>query len=548
MDSTDESSADSSDSGDNNNSGSYSHDERSLSNSTKTNKNKSNSGDLSNLSDDSLPVSDSVSVASCLGSELESDSDLSASTSQRTGGGPGQRRSRGKGRFRDRKSRRQYFRWIEAELELVRGLEQQYGDDLAVHLYGTHRLRRYLDHGNEGTAGGGEDGREEDRGFSDELYGDNRREGEDGERGEASGDDIDDISNNPLGRCGNGRKDRTKSGKRTKPKPFPPRRWSAWPLPPELVPSVDERFGVPGDDPDGLDAWTARGPRAGSPQSVLAEVLTAVVLRKAKEKLRAEQHQAAVSNEIKANNSRSRGEGDNEESQLSHTQSKRDSKLTLGLRKSDVTHLVMKADDEQSIEILQPKIDSLLTDFDGLLLALVKSQRRRPEPSNKSKLKRRKRSREPRPNREHDEKLKGRKGRPLSHEKPREGESYYMMRKRLSLSRERPSNKHTNERYISKAKTESSRSDSPSHASSSSSSASSASPRTKYADLSSDGSESQDKRQDSGSRHTAQRRYYNRNVRGWMEVLEIAKRSGWKPETVDRAATRCAVLFKDGTM
>ncbi|KAG9698502.1 hypothetical protein KCU95_g2550, partial [Aureobasidium melanogenum] len=59
---------------------------------------------------------------------------------------------------------------------------------------------------------------------------------------------------------------------------YPESDWTAWPLPPETVPSGDERFGRPND---GLDSYTLRNANQPAPADSLREQLHAVILARA---------------------------------------------------------------------------------------------------------------------------------------------------------------------------------------------------------------------------------------------------------------------------
>ena len=441
------------------------------------------------------------------------------------------------------KSRMQYYRWIKAESEIIRGLEQEHADDLAVHLYGTYRLKLFLDRERERNGKGDIGGKGKKMGDGGRSEDEKLDKGADEQVDKASATDLE-IENKSR----QGTEDRQRLAKKRKQKSFPSRRWSAWPLPPELVPSVYERFGMPGDDVDGLDAWTTRGPRAEGPRGVLAEVLAAVMLRKAKEQLRAEQQKQKKQQQ--------------QQQQVAvhglHTQPRRNSRLT-AKKRYPVTKLAMNADDEQSISILQPHIDSVLNNLDGLLLSLRESQRRQSKSLDQTRRSARNGSRHVSSSRKSDEKAKTRKGRPLVYEKPREGETYYMMRKRLSQSRERRSDGDdndggtgkSNDRYASKRKVKPSNlvSEPASDASLSFSSSSSAPPDSPRLEPDDDDDDDEEESEDEDNelRPQAKRRYKIRKMRDWTEVLEVARNSGWKKETVSRAAKRCAALFKDET-
>ena len=446
------------------------------------------------------------------------------------------------------KHRKEFYRSIADELELVRGLEQQHGDDLAVQLYGTDRLKRYLNRKRRWTQKG--------------------IKSDDHLKGENSGSE--------------GRKNK---GKSFRERQFPPRRWSAWPLPPELVPAMDEQLGVPDDNVDGLAAWTTRGPRETSPRGVMVEVLTAVAQRMAKERLRMEQQKLHLG--LRGSGVEYAGDEEtrkSEEGRPVDIYSKRSSKSQQRAEKYDIARLVMKADDAESFTILQPKIDSLLSDFDNLLRALHDSlkghkikNRRKTTITNTRQKKNELQSKNindddsnPRnynmepvdtrsvatASKQPQDKSKTGRGRPLVYEKPRKGESYYMMRKRLSLSRGRASDNDNDDdrkdRYTPRRKSKPSRSATTSPASTQSSSVSSALSESDHRnnrrrDDTSEGLVGRPRQGSRLRRETSHSREYNRQLRSWRDILDVAWKAGWDSESIERTAERCKILLGNGS-
>ena len=492
---------------------------------------KSNSDLDSNSNSDSNSDSDSDS------------SDSSSSSSQSSS------KSHEKSTLRNEsKHRKEFYRSIADELELVRGLEQQHGDDLAVQLYGTDRLKRYLNRKRRWTQKG--------INSDDHLKGEN-----------------------------SGSEGRKNKGKIFRERQFPPRRWSAWPLPPELVPAMDEQFGVPDDNVDGLAAWTTRGPRETSPRGVMVEVLTAVAQRMAKERLRMEQQKLRLG--LRGSGVKFAGGEEtrkSEEDRPVDIYSKRSSKSQQRAEKYDISRLAMKADDAESFAILQPKIDSLLSNFDNLLLALhdsrrghrIKDRRKITNTNTRKKnnelqsknisnhdSKQRDENLEPADTRsvataskQPQDKSKTGRGRPLVYEKPRKGESYYMMRKRLSLSRGRASDNDDDDdrkdRYTSRRKSKSSRSVTTSPASTQSSSVSSALSESDHRsnrrrDDTSEGFARPPRQRSLARRETSHSREYNRQLRSWRDILDVAWKAGWDNESIERTAERCKILLGNGS-
>lgn len=109
----------------------------------------------------------------------------------------------------------------------------------------------------------------------------------------------------------------------------PPKVWTAWPLPPDVVPREDDERHWEGDD---MLSYT-RQTRLGHPSETLRELLVAQLLRKAKERFIAR-------------------EWEDEDQETTGVQP------------------VIMADDERALEILRPTIQHILTNLDRLLVGL----------------------------------------------------------------------------------------------------------------------------------------------------------------------------------
>ena len=138
----------------------------------------------------------------------------------------------------------------------------------------------------------------------------------------------------------------------------PPKNWTAWPLPPAIVPREH-------DETHWDETTVSREPghfRPRRPGQYLQEMLVAQVLRKAKEQFLARQWEnvtpAATSTTSQVQKSRGR--------------------RTLSKGRSDAKKLdeipdqkpVIMADDLQASEILQPTVQHMMTKLDGLLMGL----------------------------------------------------------------------------------------------------------------------------------------------------------------------------------
>ncbi|KAK3077011.1 hypothetical protein LTS18_011442, partial [Coniosporium uncinatum] len=271
-----------------------------------------------------------------------------------------------------------WLRWTAPERGLAISLDQDQANDLSIHLYNAHALRRRL--------------------YSPERIRNARPwQRRDNWLRESTGDDL--VADNG---------------------------WTAWPLLPERVPRSTETFGQPPDD--GLEGWTLKQKRRWKPSDGLEELLLAVFLREARRKLRdshgvdnatkggeiqdERQRPVSVHEEVRqsdpnsfqgswlaSNPGSATGRRSNDESapqttqgnprSASHRASQENApNSTLGepdqdpqpqrstepkntdTPQADPWSPVPLADDEKALQILRSTIRSLLNHFDNLLLGL----------------------------------------------------------------------------------------------------------------------------------------------------------------------------------
>jgi hypothetical protein len=228
-----------------------------------------------------------------------------------------------------------WARFTQDERDLASTLDELRNQDLSVHLYNAHALKRSAREYNEQSTNAEGDGH--------------------------GGLKI------PEG-------DKTYS---------PPKRWTAWPLPPEQVPRVGETVGP--DDPD--ESYTyKRVERNGEGSSrELEEVLTGVMVRFAKEKwLRrgdaGEEYMDVEGDDLESDESRDAGiEAGTEDIVEGLRDFETSSRQTLDSDKKEaskpppsqsILKPVVSADDERSRELLRPSIRHTLSKLDDVLMAL----------------------------------------------------------------------------------------------------------------------------------------------------------------------------------
>jgi hypothetical protein len=157
----------------------------------------------------------------------------------------------------------------------------------------------------------------------------------------------------------------------------PPKRWTAWPLPPEQVPRVGETVGP--DDPDESYTYKRLGRNGEGSSKELEEVLTGVVVRFAKERwLRrreAEEDMDVDRDDLDSDESRDEGiKAGTEDIAEELRDFGASSEKILDPDKKEASNSVLKpvvsADDERSRELLRPSIRHTLSKLDGVLTAL----------------------------------------------------------------------------------------------------------------------------------------------------------------------------------
>lgn len=272
---------------------------------------------------------------------------------------------------------------------------------------------------------------------------------------------------------------------------IPPKVWTAWPLPPSIVPrETDERRWE--DDAYPSYQYHAKPRRPGQH---LQEMLVAQVLRKAKEQYRErlwgdEQHSAAST--IR---------------QGEETQGQRRESLRRTVAKGDDggpdQKAVVMADDQRASEILQPTVQHMMTKLDDLLMGLhhARSAYLSVEDSgseSQSQTSERSTSRS-RPRKRKREAAKSNEDAEASHGTPKPFSS--------DSDENRPSRKRSGPKGTSQ-----------------------------HARSSSRRSRSQNFRSRKG----------RLGLRDWSDVLGIASLTGWHQSVVGSATARCATLFGEG--
>ena len=164
---------------------------------------------------------------------------------------------------------------------------------------------------------------------------------------------------NRIGDLGSGTRASKTSGKRSTGSQWsPPKVWTAWPLPPGIVPREHEETRWKGE----VVPFVQPHPSPGRPGQHLQEMLVAQVLRIAKERFREWQLDGATepkpTTTSQGEQSQSLGEDFNARANANEQQE------ALGQKP------VVMADDQRASEILQPTVQHIMTKFDGLLMAL----------------------------------------------------------------------------------------------------------------------------------------------------------------------------------
>ena len=242
--------------------------------------------------------------------------------------------------------------FTEEERALARSVDQQRANDLSVHLYNVHALKARL--------------RDPDT-ANVEHYHDKKRwikPDEDGNR------------------------------------PWqPPDKWTAWPLPPDQVPRSGEKFGV-SVIPDGLEGATYRKAESWRPNVELREEVLAIALGKAKERLRAHgEHNGLVVGEADADTPPTSDAqmssalpadadvpmADDGDIFVDFVSDKHRETTTAKPSAAPALDENILLDDDEARALLQPKINHILSQLDGLLTGMHKSRKGQVRTNSRSR-------------------------------------------------------------------------------------------------------------------------------------------------------------------
>ncbi|KZF26246.1 hypothetical protein L228DRAFT_8310 [Xylona heveae TC161] len=448
--------------------------------------------------------------------------------------------------------------WTAPERQLAASLDQLQAEDLSLHLYNAHGLKRRL----------------------------RKRSGEHVPKSWRSKESW--ISNEAEWR--------------------PSKPWTAWPVRPDIVPRETEGFNRKANDE--FDAYTIKRAGTWKPSFWLEEELMATTLRIAKDGFdnRELEEEWIESEEGTAQNGDIPDIKDaaymTDDSQAGMSDYPRKLRVRRKVRREDPgppLRPVVMADDDQAKRILQPTTRHILSSLDNLLAGLRHSRQAyalsstegdtsdaqtelEPEPARAERsekdetanqTKRRAgRPRKPRPlvptdippvpAQEEDDELsdsspasagkKRKVGRPRKYPKPLEGETYYMMRQRLAEESKLSARAR---RAAHRANVSTSEPESPTASQSTQRKPndkmrSHSKNRSKSTGYSSSGSTSDlsarsvTKRSGSSTDEKASRQsrtFESLGLRDWSEVIGIASIVGWDPKVVARTASRCAKLF-----
>ncbi|KAI9888003.1 MAG: hypothetical protein M1823_000124 [Watsoniomyces obsoletus] len=163
------------------------------------------------------------------------------------------------------------------------------------------------------------------------------------------------------------------------PRFYPPKRWTAWPLPADIVPREGEKIGPHKNDAD--DHWTFKREETFRPSRVLEEILTGEILKKASGRFESREWEPQVKKrpeeppldqEIEELDQHMKQGGGNDE----HGQSAKQEQGNEELRQKtssgypDYGKPVIMADDEEAAQLLRPTVRHILSKFDELLTGL----------------------------------------------------------------------------------------------------------------------------------------------------------------------------------
>ncbi|PGH14071.1 hypothetical protein AJ80_06075 [Polytolypa hystricis UAMH7299] len=145
----------------------------------------------------------------------------------------------------------------------------------------------------------------------------------------------------------------------------PPKGWTAWPVPPDLVPRRDEH--VDGDEDD---TWTMKAPPDERTSAELEECLMAQMLKRSKETFTAREwgKKSMRSHSVGlATASETEDKGEN-------TGKEEDDDEDPSMPQDANLRPVVQADDEKGTRILRPTARHILSQLDGLLLGLHRAR------------------------------------------------------------------------------------------------------------------------------------------------------------------------------
>lgn len=329
---------------------------------------------------------------------------------------------------------------------------------------------------------------------------------------------------------------------------YPPSLWTAWPMPPDVVPREGEKVGW---DPDSdKDGYTWKKEEQHWPSSSLEEVLTARILKKAKERFEGREQEDDPLGGVNS------GDGDGHDFPPSRTKPvvMTDEEEAHRLIRPSVRHLLSKLDDllmclhrarqsysnsvEDSTRRKRAKTQSSVSRELQVSTTAASSQKRRGRPRKYSYVVSPTAVEELKPETNGPELAlsmgKRPRGRPVKYRKPMEGESYYLMRRRMLEAQNTQRSSHDAVTTPTARDSSSSRDDSVGSTSSSSS-----------ADILSSSSDDDVR----GAKEKLRQRKRCRarlGLRDWSDVIGVASMIGFDQASISRTADRCADLFGEG--
>lgn len=335
---------------------------------------------------------------------------------------------------------------------------------------------------------------------------------------------------------------------------YPESDWTAWPLPPDFVPTGNESFARPND---GLDTWTLRSVNTSTPADNLRQQLHAVTLARAHDHWKSRNQQASESSHlaktpaaapiryspVRRGRTRSVSAGPTsvpsspsvgddlpplssldhpgfDQGHASHADSPVGPSVKPEADKTEDKHFappVFSADDDRSHALLRPTINHIMSKLDTLLLALHQSRQthvQRPRDGDTSDSSARSTSRSP------STKRSKKSSQPQTATRTR--------RSRRTGSASRPSSPSDLVVFDDSGEDETYEPEQPKNRSRSPSNRASS--------------------PESVSQITSPSGKKRRNpprpgLRDWSEVLGMASLTGWDPAVIERARSRCRDLF-----